>query len=45
MALPSEEDVQKRVTAFLQATGNEALKRAVCVVCARELMEKKGMWQ
>ena len=42
MALPSEEEKQKHLIAFLEATGNDALRRAVCVVCARELMGKQG---
>lgn len=41
MTLPLEEELQKHVTAFLDATGNEALRRVVCVVCARELMAKQ----
>lgn len=42
MALPSEEEKQKHLIAFLEATRNNALRRAVCVVCARELMGKQG---
>ena len=43
MKLPNSTEVQACVTNFCQATGNEALKRYVCVVCARLLPSKEGM--
>jgi len=45
MALPSGEEIQNCITAFLDATGNDALRHVVCVICARELMEKQCTWK
>ena len=42
LALPSEEERHACVSAFIDATGNKALTRHVCVVCARELMRSEG---
>ena len=37
LKLPDSTEVQRCISNFRQATGNEALKRSVCVVCARRL--------
>ena len=42
MELPSPAEARAHVSRFLRATGNEAVKRAVCVVCARELLANEG---
>ena len=42
LELPTPAEAHTRVQRFLMATGNEALKRSVCVVCARELLSNAG---
>ena len=43
MKLPNSTEVRGCVTNFCRATSNEALKRYVCVVCARLLPSNEGM--
>ena len=43
MKLPTSAEVRTCLSNFRQATGNEALKRCVCAVCARLLPASKGM--
>ena len=43
LALPTEEQRRARIAAFIDATGNNALSRAVCIVCAQELTCSEGM--
>lgn len=42
LSLPTEEESRNRVAAFIDSTGNEALARCVCIVCARELLRGEG---
>lgn len=42
LALPTEEERWARIAAFIDTTGNEALCRAVCIVCAQELTSHEG---
>jgi len=42
LEVPNEEAKKACITAFIDATGNHALSRAVCVVCAQELMRHEG---
>ena len=34
LSLPTQEQNQEHIAAFIDHTGNEALARAVCIVCA-----------
>lgn len=44
--LPTKDDIYACYEAFYKATGNDALRMAVCAVCARELgMREAGMKQ
>ena len=43
MKLPTSAEVRACITNFCQATGNEALKRCVCAVCARLLSAREGI--
>lgn len=36
LSLPTEVERQEHISAFIDATGNEAVSCTVCVVCARE---------
>ena len=42
MQLPGPAEARARISRFLRAAGNEALKRVVCVICARELLANAG---
>ncbi|KAI6153942.1 hypothetical protein BKA82DRAFT_23165 [Pisolithus tinctorius] len=42
MQLPTPEQQQHCIAAFIDATNNEALESAVCVICMRELLRKEG---
>jgi len=42
LSLPTEEESRNRVATFIDSTGNEALARCVCIVCARELLRGEG---
>jgi len=42
LSLPTEEQNRERIAAFIDRTGNEALARGVCIVCAREMMYGEG---
>ncbi|KIN95492.1 hypothetical protein M404DRAFT_165673, partial [Pisolithus tinctorius Marx 270] len=42
MQLPTAEQQQRSIAAFIDATNNEALANAVCVICVREQLCKEG---
>ncbi|KIO04732.1 hypothetical protein M404DRAFT_25843 [Pisolithus tinctorius Marx 270] len=42
MQLPTAEQQQHSIAAFIDATNNEALANAVCVICVREQLCKEG---
>ncbi|KIO04742.1 hypothetical protein M404DRAFT_52669, partial [Pisolithus tinctorius Marx 270] len=42
MQLPTPEQHQRSLAAFIDATNNDALASAVCVICLRELLQKEG---
>ncbi|KIN98994.1 hypothetical protein M404DRAFT_156273, partial [Pisolithus tinctorius Marx 270] len=42
MQLPTTQETRNCIARFIDATGNDALRRATCIICARESMEKDG---
>ncbi|KIO01094.1 hypothetical protein M404DRAFT_108816, partial [Pisolithus tinctorius Marx 270] len=42
MQLPTVREMQNCITGFIDATGNDALRCAICIVCGREIMAKDG---
>jgi len=42
LSIPTDEEKRARIAAFIDSTGNDALSRRVCIVCARELMRAEG---